>query len=159
MAAIQRAALQTDDRQKQLALKYAQDNALYSLEREPRTTPMYARIASGLSGIEFELGNVEQAIAYAEDAIAAQPGLDEGYLALARVLFRHGDISKARDVLSSASTQLEKPSAELSYNLALLELELGDVERAVGQARIAYELGYPLPGLRRRLERIGAWSE
>jgi len=50
---------------------------------------------------------------------------------------------------------VEGRSAEIQYNLGLVLLELGDIEEAQIAARKAYELGYPLPGLRNKLKRMG----
>jgi Flp pilus assembly protein TadD len=41
--------------------------------------------------------------------------------------------------------------AELYYNLGLLMIDMGDLTRARGYADKAYQMGYPLPGLRNKL--------
>ena len=46
-------------------------------------------------------------------------------------------------------------SAEINYNLGLILLELGDLDGAARHAELAYDLGYPLPGLRAKLQRLG----
>jgi hypothetical protein len=43
------------------------------------------------------------------------------------------------------------------YNLGLVLFDMKLYEDAKARAVAAYELGYPLPGLRRKLERIGKW--
>lgn len=48
-------------------------------------------------------------------------------------------------------------SAEYHYNMGLLQIDRQDYEDARKHARIAYELGYPLPGLRNKLRRLGHW--
>lgn len=45
-------------------------------------------------------------------------------------------------------------SAELYYNRGLLELDIGNVDAARDFASRAYAHGYPLPGLRNRLDRL-----
>jgi predicted Zn-dependent protease len=45
------------------------------------------------------------------------------------------------------------------YNLGLAFLDLGDSDRALMHAWRAYALGYDLPGLKRRLEKMGKWRE
>lgn len=45
-------------------------------------------------------------------------------------------------------------SAEVNYNIGLLYMDTKDYEKAREYANRAYELGYPLPGLKIRLERI-----
>ncbi len=53
--------------------------------------------------------------------------------------------------------QIGPASAELHYNLGLLYVELKQYGPAREQARKAYALGYPLTGLRARLDRLGEW--
>jgi len=48
-------------------------------------------------------------------------------------------------------------SAEVHYNMGLTYLELNQLDDSFEHASKAYELGYPLPGLRRRLAAAGAW--
>jgi hypothetical protein len=50
---------------------------------------------------------------------------------------------------------------EVQYNLGLLYLETKQPEKALAMAHKAYAQpgAYPLPGLRRRLERAGAWRD
>jgi len=50
-------------------------------------------------------------------------------------------------------------SPEPHYNLGLLYAKLGNYEMAMEEARIAYAEGYPLQGLRRKLESAGAWQD
>ena len=47
---------------------------------------------------------------------------------------------------------------EAHYNIGLLYSELEEYELAYQHAIQAYALGYPLPGLRNRLQRVGAWK-
>lgn len=48
---------------------------------------------------------------------------------------------------------------EIHYNLGLFLAQKGDYAGARRHARIAYRLGYPLPGLRNRLQRAGEWHD
>jgi len=48
-------------------------------------------------------------------------------------------------------------SAELHYNLGLLYVDLENYPKAREHARRAYDLGYQLPGLRRKLEAVDYW--
>lgn len=50
-------------------------------------------------------------------------------------------------------------SAEAHYNAALLYTDMERFGLAREHAYRAYELGYPLPGLRRKLERKGQWID
>ncbi len=54
--------------------------------------------------------------------------------------------------------QFSEKNAEVHYNLGLLYEKSGQDELALKHAKRAYELGYPLPGLRQILERKGIWN-
>jgi len=45
------------------------------------------------------------------------------------------------------------------YNLGLAFLDVGDTELALKHAKRAYALGYRLPGLKSRLEKLGKWRD
>ena len=49
--------------------------------------------------------------------------------------------------------------ANLNYNLGLGYLEVKKYDKAMEHARQAYAAGFPLPGLRDRLIKAGAWKE
>ncbi|NMG63879.1 tetratricopeptide repeat protein [Azoarcus indigens] len=50
-------------------------------------------------------------------------------------------------------------NASSYYNLGLAYADLKDYEKALPNAQRAYELGFPLPGLRQRLVKAGVWRE
>lgn len=58
-----------------------------------------------------------------------------------------------------AALEIDPGSAEAHYNSGLLYLEMKDFDNARAHAHKAYELGYPLQGLKRKLERAGEWRE
>ncbi|MCB1737315.1 MAG: hypothetical protein KDI42_04235 [Gammaproteobacteria bacterium] len=55
--------------------------------------------------------------------------------------------------------ELGVESAELNYNLGLALLKVDDVQGALAQARLAYSRDYPLNGLKRKLIKLGVWSQ
>lgn len=59
---------------------------------------------------------------------------------------------------TKAAISLEPNSAEAHYNLGLLYEMTDDLEKSVQHARIAYDFGYPLEGLKKKLRRRGAWD-
>ncbi|ADE16273.1 TPR repeat-containing protein [Nitrosococcus halophilus Nc 4] len=66
---------------------------------------------------------------------------------------------KLEQALEQYKTGLEliPRSSELNYNLGLLYYDLKKYELAKKYATTAYELGYPLPGLKKLLEKVGHW--
>lgn len=57
-----------------------------------------------------------------------------------------------------AAEELQPESAEVHYNLGLLYIRAREYSAARQHAHRAYELGYPLPGLRKKLEAAGEWQ-
>ena len=55
--------------------------------------------------------------------------------------------------------KLDPNAAEIYYNLAFSYLKNGNQEASLCAAKKAYALGYPLPGLRRKLQRLGIWQD
>lgn len=63
-------------------------------------------------------------------------------------------LQKYKDALALAPN-----SAEAHYNIALLYVDRREYPLAREHAHTAYSLGFPLPGLRAKLERAGQWEE
>lgn len=54
--------------------------------------------------------------------------------------------------------KLQPENANINYNLGLLYLKEKNYEQATEYAKKAYELGFPLPGLRKSLMKMGKWD-
>jgi len=54
--------------------------------------------------------------------------------------------------------RLDPGSADANYNLGLLLFDQGRYAEARVHAQSAYAAGYPLPGLREKLQRVGQWQ-
>lgn len=50
-------------------------------------------------------------------------------------------------------------SANIHYNLGLAHFDLRDYDRSREHAKKAYSLGFPLPGLRDKLQKAGQWHD
>lgn len=55
--------------------------------------------------------------------------------------------------------QLGSGDPNVDYNLGLAYFELGKREKALDYAHRAMAKGFPLPGLRNKLKRVGAWRD
>lgn len=66
--------------------------------------------------------------------------------------------SKAR-LHYEAALELEPAAPEVHYNAGLFYLDIDETELALEHARRAYENGYPLPGLRNKLQLAGIWQD
>lgn len=71
--------------------------------------------------------------------------------------WKRGHKRRAETAFKSA-LEINSQSVDAHYQLGLLYFEIGDFAQSLMHAQIAYELGYPLPGLRRKLEEAGRWQ-
>lgn len=73
-------------------------------------------------------------------------------------LLKAGQADKATEQLKEA-VSLQPENATINYNLGLLYMQRKNYEEARNYARKAYELGFPLPGLKNQLMQAGKWEE
>lgn len=72
-------------------------------------------------------------------------------------LLKAGQPDKATEQLRVA-IDLEPENPTINYNLGLLYVQKKDYEQAKTYAKKAYELGFPLPGLKNQLIQAGKWD-
>jgi tetratricopeptide (TPR) repeat protein len=73
-------------------------------------------------------------------------------------LLKTGKTDKATEQLKEA-VNLDPENATINYNLGLLYMQRKNYEEARNYAKKAYELGFPLPGLKNQLMQAGKWEE
>jgi tetratricopeptide (TPR) repeat protein len=73
-------------------------------------------------------------------------------------LGRLGRIDEAIAALERAN-ELLPDDENVQYNLGLLYFDKKDFARSLSSAKRAYAAGFPLPGLRRKLEQAGQWRD
>lgn len=95
---------------------------------------------------------------YFQRAVTFRPDDAAAHVLYGIYLVRIGKMSEAKDEYLIA-LELQPDYAEAHYNLGLLYVKQKEFELAVQSARKAYDLGFPLQGLRRQLDRAGAWTE
>jgi len=95
---------------------------------------------------------------YFERATRFQPDDPVVRLVFGLHLIRSGQKDAARVQLGIAEEHAIE-AGNFHYNLGLAFLDAGDSDRALAHAWQASALGYDLPGLRRRLEKIGKWRD
>ena len=68
-------------------------------------------------------------------------------------------MGRLQDALATYRTaeQLNPGNLQTQYNLGLLLTDLGKYDDAARYAQHVYARGFPLPGLRRRLQEKGYW--
>lgn len=150
-----RAKLELDKRKREALLQDAIEEDAFTLGRMPAQHPMHAEIAAHKALLHGELGQTEEAMRSFDVAIAACKECDIGYRAKAMYYRSKGQLPDARSVLEEGDRATDGQFASIHYFLGLVLLDMQQPTAAVEHARKAYELGYPLPGLRDRLAKAG----
>lgn len=127
----------------------------YTFRKLEPGMPLYTTTAVAMGSIAADRGQTQRAIGFIEAAISAQPSDASAYVALASVYQRQKQYREARTTLLKGDAATNGESAEIAYYLGMVSLALGDQDAAATYARKAYGMGYPLPGLRRKLEAAG----
>jgi tetratricopeptide (TPR) repeat protein len=70
------------------------------------------------------------------------------------------DTGKTQDAVQKLekAAELNSENGNVHYNLGLAYFTLKDYEKSLAHAQRAYALGFPLPGLRNKLEKAGKWQ-
>ena len=157
-AYLQRAKFTSDPQQIPFFLESAQTESTYTFERIPTSSPVFSTIAVTLSQIMRMRKQPEKGTEYLDRALAAQPKDARAYVGMALLQRDMKKLEAARDTLLRGDAAVEGKSVEIHYNLGLVLLEMGELDRAYEYASKAYAAGYPLTGLKDRLKKAGAWK-
>jgi tetratricopeptide (TPR) repeat protein len=72
-------------------------------------------------------------------------------------LFKRGKRKDALEQFTSAK-ELRPDDRNIHYNLGVLYFDEKNYDKAKQHAKRAYELGFPLEGLKKKLQSVGAWD-
>lgn len=144
-----------DKQDRKLTLQHAIEEFNFTQARVPESHPMYAEMAARKGLLLGELGEPEQAMRNFDIAIASCADCAIGYEAKASYFRTNGKLEEARNTLEQGDKVMDGQNSEIHYQLGLVLVEMKDFPAAQTHARRAYELGYPLPGLRDRLAKVG----
>lgn len=151
----QRANIALTPKERKLRLEQATSESMFTFVRIPTDLPIYADIATHLGTVARAAGDKESANRYFGIARTTHPEYPGGYQGLALLLEDENKNIEARDILLDGNKATGGNSPEIHYFLGLVYLKLKDLDNASAHAKQAYELGYPLQGLRRQLEAAG----
>lgn len=132
----------------------------YTLEHFPN----HHRALSALAKLVLRDKNVQpQGAKFSVDcffqrALGYRPRDAKVHSIYAGFLLAQDKLDAAREHLDQA-VQLEPENATSHYNLGLLHFKKKDYAAARQSAERAYELGFPLPGLRNKLTEAGQWRQ
>lgn len=94
---------------------------------------------------------------YFDRAMRFRPDDGQVYLIYGMHLLAIGQMQNAISQLERAAA-LNEGNANVHYNLGLAYFDAKDYSKSLAHAHRAYALGFPLPGLRIKLERMGKWE-
>jgi Tfp pilus assembly protein PilF len=95
---------------------------------------------------------------YFDRAIRFAPDDGNVYMIYGTYLFKSGAKQKALKEFEIAENYAEN-NANLHYNLGLVYLDAKEYDKALLHAHKAYDLGFPLAGLKNKLIAAGKWQE
>jgi tetratricopeptide (TPR) repeat protein len=153
-----RGKLHSEPKEKAYWLNRAKDETRYTYDRTSPENPMYARMAVTLARIYNELNRPNKSKEYIEKAMALHPEYDGSYIYVAMVHRKNGHQSKALEVLKQGNEVVSGKSAAIHYFMGLIYFDNGKYVLAKDHAQQAYRLGYPLPGLKRKLIEVDHWT-
>ena len=156
---LNRSRLEANPKIREFQLSTAKEETLFTYEGLVPESSIIPSILVTLGLICQEQKDFNCAIDNFENAIAARATDPSPYSALALMHRKRNELNLARDVLIRGDKAMGGKSPEIHYNLGLILLELGDADGAMGYAKKAYLEGYPLPGLKKKLVKIGRWVE
>ncbi len=134
------------------------DYTLRVFPNHPRALMSMAKLARR-EGRPKPAGAHYTAECWFERALAFQPEDPQVRLVYGIDLLRDGNAPQAIEQMLLAEKLIGAEDANVAYNLGLAYFEMKDYEQARQRAQQAYQLGFPLPGLREKLQRAGQWRD
>jgi tetratricopeptide (TPR) repeat protein len=122
-----------------------------------RYFPNHPQALMRVSDICIKIDNINKGREYFENAIKIAPRRAPTYVLYGIFLHKIGEYEEAVKKYAKA-LEFEPDSAEIHYNMGLAYLEANKLSEAKEHATKAYELGFPLPGLKDKLVQRGAWK-
>jgi len=151
---LNRARTESDPKKSILKYKMAVSEISYSYRQTSTEKPFRAQMGTHLALAYRGLGEYDQASMLLEEIINRYPSHPGTYTAWSLVYRDIGENDLARDILLRGDKATEEKSAEIHYFLGIVYVDLKDLTAATRHADKAYALGYPLPGLKKKLKRL-----
>ena len=137
-----------------------------------RVFPNHHRALASVSKFEFQVENAEQKLenhipieCYFKHAMIYKPTDGVVRLVYGTYLHRKGMVERRKDLLDRAqmqytyALQIMPASAEAHYNAGLFYFDTNKYNLAVMHGHKAYQLGFPLQGLKDKLKKKGVWDK
>lgn len=152
---LKRARFQDDPDRRQGMLQNGLEETAYALARSNKQSPFFVQLVIQQATIMFEDRNYGEALDILDTVQQTHPRDPVIYSAMAVMQRQLGHLEEAKETLLTGYRAVNGGSPEIAYNLGLICIELGQLDDAVRYAEEAYTSGFPLPGLRTKLEKLG----
>lgn len=140
-----------DDVKRAAILDKALAEVIFSASDVSRDSYEFLEMNVTLGNVYKEMEDYQNAEAVYDRVIQQKPSYLPAYAAKSLMFRKQGELDKAVAILEAIPVDVREASAEVNYFLGLFTFELGQFEKAKQYAKIAYDLGYPLPGLKNKL--------
>lgn len=155
---LDRARVESDPHKAELYVSRGISETQYTLERTKPGSYTFALAATQMATALHAADQDSKALELLDRAILASPQNADFYVMKALIHHKRKEYELAKNVLVEGNQSVAEASLDIHYNLGLVLVKLGDFDEAAEHAYLAYAGGYPLPGLRRQLERKGRWN-
>lgn len=132
--------------------------ALADLDFVLKRFPNHPVALMKVSDLAMKMQDASIAMKYFERALSLYPQYPDTHIIYGVFLQKMGKTDEAIEKYKKA-LQINPNMSEAHYNLGLAYFEKKKYALARKHAIQAYQLGYPLPGLRNKLKRVKAWRE
>jgi len=153
MLYVNRARAMSDKTRRQNQLERAVSEFEYSYSRTPSTAAQYSLLTAYYGTALHGLKKNEEAQRMWNRGIEAQPTQRESYLAMAQAFLDQKQYKQALDILLTYDSKKQYPTPDGEYFLAFTYYQLHNIEKAREHAENAQRLGYPFPGLLKKLQK------
>lgn len=154
MLYVNRARALSEKSRRKSELERAVNEFKYSFERTQSNSVQYSLLTAFYGTALHGLDRKEEARRMWKLGVEAQPTHRESYLAMAQALLDEKKYKEALDILLIYDSKKQYPTPDGEYFLAFTYYELKNFTKAREHAENAQRLGYPFPGLLKKLQKL-----
>ncbi len=149
---LKRAAVASQKKQRTWAYQRAITEFSFSYDHGNINAPYYSEMTAFYARSYYSIGNRRKAHSLLNTAIESKPKSPYAYTEKASILRKEGKLNEAIAILMKALEAVGNRALNVYVYLAHTHHDKGDYKKSKFYSDKAYSLGYPLPGLRKKIE-------
>jgi tetratricopeptide (TPR) repeat protein len=130
------------------------EEVTYTYRTIKKREPWAAEIGVTLGALYRETNQHDKALDVLDEVVQMHSRYIPAYSSRALVLKDMDKVKEAISFLEGIDPEIRESSSEINYFLGIFYADLKDIDNAKRYAEIAYKLGYPLPGLKNKIQRL-----